>query len=239
MTATLGRSQLHQGVLFGLSACGLGVAINQFMGTDLVEQLKGGNPNPFLIGAAAWTPFALMFGCGVSVRSALALPMEHRANWIFRLTEDGATRGQQMRAVNRIVTIYVAGVPVAAGIPALWLAFGSAALIAAGVVALVGLVFVHAVLLDWRRIPFTCSYLPGKRLIAHTLVLGFAAYVLFTAAGALLVNLAIRHGTYAFAIAATLSLVAWLLNRRRLATWSSSPLLFDDELPDQPLQLGL
>jgi hypothetical protein len=239
MTATLGRSQLHQGVLLGLSACGVGIAINQFLGTDVAGRLKGGEPNPLLIGAAAWTPFALMFACGLSVRSALALPMEHRANWIFRLTEDGATRGEQMRAVNRIVTTYVPGVPVAAGIPVLWLAFGSAALIAAGVVALVGLVFVHAVLLDWRRIPFTCSYLPGKRLIAHTLVLGFAAYVLFTAAGALLVNLAVLSGTYAFAIAATLSLVAWLLNRRRLATWSSTPLLFDDELPDQPLQLGL
>jgi hypothetical protein len=165
--------------------------------------------------------------------------MDHRANWIFRLTEDKATRGEQMRAVNRIVTTYVVGVPVAAAIPILWLALGSPAAIAASVVALVGLVFVHAVLLDWRNIPFTCSYLPGKHLVAHTLVLGFAAFVLFTAAGVRLVNLAIASATYALAIACTLSLVAWLLTRRRLTGWRETPLMFDDELPDQPLQLGL
>jgi hypothetical protein len=240
ITATLGRSQLHQGVLFGLSACGLGVALNQFIGTGLIEQLKGGSRlSPVLIDAATWTPFALMFVCGLSARAALALPMEHRANWIFRLTEDKATRAEQMRAVNRIVTAYVIGLPLAATIPILWLALGSPAAIAATTVALVGLVFVHAVLVDWRRIPFTCSYLPGKHLIAHTLVLGFAAFVLFTTAGALLVHLATVSASHALVIAATLFLVAWLLKRRRLATWREAPLMFDDEFPDQPLQLGL
>lgn len=240
ITATLGRSQLHQGVLLGLSACGLGVAINQFVGTDLVGQLEGGSPpGRVVIDAVIWTPFALMFVCGLSARAALALPMDHRANWIFRLTEDEATRAEQMRAVNRIVTTYVVGIPVAAAIPILWLALGSPAAIAASVVALVGLVFVHAVLLDWRRIPFTCSYLPGKHLIAHTLVLGFAAFVLFTAAGVRLVNLAIASAIYALAIACTLCLLARLLTRRRLTGWRETPLMFDDELPDQPLQLGL
>jgi hypothetical protein len=239
-TVTLGRSQLHQGVLAGLSACGAGFAINQFIGTDLAGRLESASaPSPLLVSAATWTPFALMFVCGLSVRAALALPMEHRANWIFRLTEDKATRVHQMRAVNRIVTIYVVGLPVAAAIPVLWLALGSPALIAAGVVALVGLVFVHVVLLDWRRIPFTCSYLPGKRLIAHTLVFGFAAFVLFTAGSVQLLNLATLRARYALVIAGILALVAWLLERRRLAAWRETPLIFDDEFPDQPLQLGL
>jgi hypothetical protein len=30
-----------------------------------------------------------------------------------------------------------------------------------------------------------------------------------------------------------------MLRRRRLVTWREIPLMFDDELPDQPLQLGL
>jgi divalent metal cation (Fe/Co/Zn/Cd) transporter len=165
--------------------------------------------------------------------------MEHRANWIFRMTEDASTRCDQLRAVNGIVTGWVVGVPVAAASPLLWLAFGARSMIAAGVVALVGLVFVNAVLLGWRRIPFTCSYLPGKRLIAHTLVLGFAAFVLFTAGGVLLVHLALASTAAGIVIAFALCVIAWLLYRRRLAQWREIPLMFEDELPDQPLQLGL
>jgi hypothetical protein len=192
-----------------------------------------------LISAAIWTPFALMFVCGLGVRAALALPMEHRANWIFRLTEDKTTRCEQMRAVDRVVAAYVVGVPVLAAAPILWAAIGSTALIGAAIVALIGLVFVHVVLLDWRRIPFTCSYLPGKRLIAHTLVFGFAAFVVFTTSGVLLIRAATVNARQAVVIAAALSLVAWLLRRRRLAVWRETPLMFEDEMPDQPLQLGL
>lgn len=239
-TATLGRSQLHQGVLLGLSACGVGLAMNRLVGAGLVGRLGiGGPPSSSLISAAIWTPFALMFVCGLGVRSALALPMEHRANWIFRLTEDKTTRCEQMRAVDRVVAAYVAGVPVLAGVPILWAAIGSTALIGAAIVALIGLVFVHVVLLDWRRIPFTCSYMPGKRLIAHTLVFGFAAFVVFTTSGILLMRAAIVNARYALVIALALSLMAWLLRRRRLAVWTETPLMFEDEFPDQPLQLGL
>jgi hypothetical protein len=180
-----------------------------------------------------------MFVCGLGVRAALALPMEHRASWIFRLTEDKKTRCEQMRAVNRMVSAYVVGVPVLAAVPILWTAIGSTAVIGAAIVALIGLVFVHAVLLDWRRIPFTCSYLPGKHLVAHTLVFGFAALVVFTSAGTWLMRAATVNATHALVIGAALSLVAWLLRRRRLAVWRETPLMFEDELPDQPVQLGL
>ena len=240
ITATLGRSQLHQGVLFGLSACGVGLAMNRLMGADLAGRLGSGDPpSAALASAAMWTPFALMFVCGLGVRAALALPMEHRANWIFRLTEDKSTRCEQMRAVDQVVTTYVVGVPVAAAIPLLWVALGPTAVTAAAVVALVGLVFVHAVLLDWRRIPFTCSYLPGKRLVAHSLVFGFVAYLVFTLTGGWLVRTATAGTRQALMIATALSLVAWLLRRRRLVTWSETPLMFEDEFPDEPLQLGL
>ena len=238
--ATLHRSQLHQGVLVGLSACGVGIAMNRFIGADLGGWLGTGGPLPSsLASAAMWTPFALMFACGLGVRAALALPMEHRANWIFRLTEDEATRREQLRAVDHVVTMYVVGVPVAAALPVLWMALGPTAVIAAGIVALVGLVFVHAVLLDWRRIPFTCSYLPGKRFITHSLVLGFVAYLIFTLAGGWLVRAAAAGTKQALILAVALSIVAGLLRWRRLAIWSETPLMFEDEFPDQPVQLRL
>jgi hypothetical protein len=237
-TTTLRRSQLHQGVLLGLVACGASLEVTRLLGADVIGALRGSSPSRSLIDIATWTPFAVMFFCGVSVRAALALPLEHRANWIFRLTEDPSTRPEQMRAVTRAVTLWVTGVPLLATIPLLVLV-PSQALTSAGVVMVIGVLFVHAVLVDWRRIPFTCSYLPGKRLIAHTLVLGFAAFVLFTGAAALIVRLAApRRNAAAYVIVAGLT-VGWVLNRLRLARWRLLPLLFEDEVPDRPLQLEL
>jgi hypothetical protein len=240
-TATLARSQLHQAVVLGLSACGLALATNGLVGSELVSRLEADEPaSAVLINAATWAPFALMFVCGISIRAAVALPMTHHANWIFRLTESDDGRREQMRAVNQVVTAYVVGLSIAVTAPLLWLVLGAAdAIMAAVIIGSMGLVFVHVVLLDWRRIPFTCSYLPGKRLLAHTLVLGFAAFVLFTLAGTLLVHIALVRPAFGPAVAALLLTIAWVLRRRRFAMWKETPLIFDDDLPDQPLQLGL
>jgi hypothetical protein len=240
-SATLRRSELHQGVLLGLSACGIALTSSRLVGAGWLDRIASENPRAaFLEYLAVWTPFALMFIYGLSVRAAIALPMTHRANWIFRLTETNATRSEQMRAVERIVTGYAVGPPLVVGLPVLWSVMGwKQAAIATLVVAFVGGVFVHAVLLEWRRIPFTCSYMPGKRLIVYTVVPGFAAFVLFAAASVRLVHAALYTTEVAIVIAIVLLVIAALLRRRRFAEWRETPLMFEDELPDQPLQLGL
>jgi biotin transporter BioY len=180
-STTLRRSEVHQGVLIGLSACGVALASNRLVGAGWLGPIAGQkHDRAFLEYLAIWTPFALMFIYGLSVRAAIALPITHRANWIFRLTETAATRSDQMRAVERIVIGYTVGLPLAAGLPVLWSVIGwKDAAIATLIVAFVGGVFVHGVLSEWRRIPFTCSYMPGKRLIVYTVVPGCAAFVLF------------------------------------------------------------
>jgi hypothetical protein len=50
---------------------------------------------------------------------------------------------------------------------------------------------------------------------------------------------AILLGFLAIAIIVALSLAAWLLRRSRLAVWRRTPLMFEDELPDQAVQLHL
>jgi len=211
---TLRRSQLHQGVLVGIVACGLAVALRST--------------------APVSAPFALMFICGLAVRATLVLPIEHRANWIFRMAENPATRADQLRAVDRLVTSCVVGVPVSVALPLLWSGMGAKSLGAVAVVALTGFIFVHAVLVDWRRIPFTASYLPGKRFAAHSLVVGGACYWLLIRAGNSLALAAAADFFRALAIAVAMASLGWLLRRRRLAAWTVTPLMFEDELPDQP-----
>jgi hypothetical protein len=180
-----------------------------------------------------------MFACGVGTRAALALPIEYRANWIFQVTEDRIARREQLRAVDRIVTLYVIGVPLIAAVPLLWMAYGTNALLPFVVVAAVGLVFVHAVLLDWRRIPFTCSYLPGKRFIGHSALIGVAACVLFTLSSGGFVRLAMVDETQGIVVVASLLLIGYWLRERRLLNWTRTPLMFEDEFPDQTIQLQL
>lgn len=226
---TLRRSQLHQSVLVGLSLFGLGIAFNSILGASPRSLAR----------APYWTPFALMFASALAVRASLVLPLQHRANWIFRITEDPATRRDQFRAIDWIVAVWVAGLPAMWTVIVWWIAFDRSSAIAAVVVALIGLVFVHAVLSDWRRIPFTCSYLPGKRFVFYTLTVGILASAMFAVLGAALVSAASSSQTRAAIIVVILGLAAWWLRRRRLATWTRSPLMFEDEFPDRPLQLQL
>jgi hypothetical protein len=95
------------------------------------------------------------------------------------------------------------------------------------------------VLLDWRRIPFTCSYLPGKRFIGHSALIGFAACLLFTLAAGGLVRTAMIGQTQGLMVVSALLVIGFWLRERRLVAWRRTPLMFEDEFPDQPLQLQL
>lgn len=223
---TLRRSQLHQSVLVGLAAIGVGLVVNRVLDANLRV-------------TALWTPFVLILVCGVGVRSALALPMDHRANWIFRQTEDAAMRVDQFRAVERVVATHVVGVPVLIATPLLWMVFGPKGLVGALVITLIAGIAVHVVLRDWRRIPFTCSYLPGKRFIAGHVLRASIALTAFPLFGALFVHLALARPVNAAVIVTLFAAVAYALHRRRLAAWHREPLMFDDELPDRPLELQL
>ena len=229
LTTTFRRSELHQSVLVGLSIFGLGIALNSIIGAS---------PRA-LARAPYWTPFALMFASGVAVRATLVLPMQYRANWIFKMTENPATRRDQFRVVDYLASICLAGVPAAWSLLVWWIATGDPVPTAAVVVGLIGLVSVHAVLLDWRRIPFTCSYLPGKRFIFYSLTIAILSFAFFMAVGAALVTTARSSPTKTVAIVMILAIAAWLLRRYRLGSWGQTPLMFEDEFPDRVLELQL
>ena len=239
-TLTFRRSPLHQGALVGLAACGAALVMNGLIADNVAEWLRtGGPPSSSLVDTTIRAPFVVMFVSGIGVRTALVLPMEYRANWIFRLTEDETTRPEQLRAVDNVVAMLAVGIPVAAAVPLLWIGVGWAAIAGAAVVALVGVIFMHLVLLDWRRIPFTCSYLPGKRSLAHIFIFGMVAYLVLTISGTVLVRGATTDPMSGVLIVTVLSLLGYGLRRRRLAIWSVTPLMFEDEMPDQPQELGL
>lgn len=105
----------------------------------------------------------LMMGSAVlAARLAFAMPRDLKANWIFRLLSVGG--GSRYVAARRRALIVASAAPVctAAAIVFFWMWPWRPA--AGHLVALtfLGLILVEIALRGTQKIPFTCSYLPGR-----------------------------------------------------------------------------
>jgi hypothetical protein len=107
----------------------------------------------------------------VGTRIVFALPMDLRANWIFRIT--GVRPGPEILAASRRSLLLLSVAPI-------WLASAVLCLKlwpwrqAAGhllLLGLMGMLLSNICLHGFRKIPFTCSYLPGKSQV-HMVFLG-------------------------------------------------------------------
>jgi hypothetical protein len=241
-TATFRRSMLHQGVIVGLAACGVAFALNTVLRGELLPWLQGLNVSQReLLMSIAGVPFGLIFVLGIAARTAIALPVEPKANWVFRMTEHDGIRCDELRAAERIVAVFAALIPVALTLPLQWVAAGPRALVASALTAGFGLLWTEVLLHDWRRIPFTCSYIPGKHTVAQAFIAALGILLTFgTIIGAIEYSvLAAARPTAGIVIACVLLVAVTLLRRRRRALWRETPLMFDDELPDEIQVLAL
>ena len=148
-------------------------------------------------------------------------------------------RTDQLRAAFHTVVRLGVAVPVALIFPLQWLALGPGALAAVMVTCLCGWLFAEVLMKDWARIPFTCSYIPGKRFVPQSVLIAFVAFILTTiGTGVTLLSLTGRPGSSvpnAMLVGAVL-----LLRWRRLHKWKGTPLEFEDQLPTEihPLKLS-
>jgi len=238
---TLRRSVLHQGILVALWAAGAGLVVNSLMATDLAGWLaNGGTVSVGLMASVIWAPFALMFVASLAVRMALAVPIEPRANWVFRMTEQNDARTDQLEAAVHIVRRLGALVPIAIIAPLQWLVLGRDAIGVVAVALLFGWLLVEILMKDWARIPFTCSYIPGKGFVPQTILTGFLSFVTFTTAGAALARFSVTGRPASFALNVLLFAGVVALRRHNLNKRSGTPLAFEDQLPTEvnPLRLS-
>lgn len=230
--ATLRRSALHQGVLLGVTCCGGALALNRLVDPQVIAWLRGLSDDRFdVVLAVMGAPWLLMFGAGLATRTAIALPLEQRANWVFRITESEATRVAQLRAVVRLMRQMTVGLPLLLMAPLEWALFGPRAICALAANAACGLLWVEMLLRGWRRIPFTCSYMPGKQTAAQSTVVGIGLLVLgVSLTGAIAVGSA-RSPVFGVIAVALFGAITVAFVRARLALWNDAPLEFDDKLP--------
>ena len=152
---TLLRSDGHLQILLGFAALGLVLSAETLSSArDLHSLVRGRTPSAEYLSA----PFILAYCVIVGIRFAFEMPADLRANWIFRFWLD--PNQQHARAIARRVLLLFSlpWLAPAAFLSVLFFWGWTAALLHAAVLIACIIVFVEAMLIRFRKIPFTCSY---------------------------------------------------------------------------------
>ena len=179
VSITIRRSVLHQGLIVGLLAGAGGFVLNSLLSVTGWNEPLDTRGRSFIF-TLLWAPMAMMILAIPAIRLALSVPLDLRSNWVFRMTEDVAGRAEVAAANVRIVLAFGVAVPLALIGPLQWWVLGPSAAAIIALEALIGWLVVEWVMADWGRIPFTCSYIPGKGFVPHMFAKGFASYLVFT-----------------------------------------------------------
>lgn len=243
---TLLRSTQHRVILAFYLGIGFAVTI---MFLALIR--RGPTPSPASPPETLWRATSIVI-IGASVvmliasiigaRVVSSLPRDLRANWIFRLMP--LAGGTAFLGARRRALFAMSVLPI-------WTASAIALLLtnwplvpAAGhllVLWLLGLTLVELHLYGTPKIPFTCSYLPGRAAFQTMFWVSLVFVLMLTMAFSLFERRALDEPVL-FAVLAGLLLAAWLLTRLvttlRARGMHAAP-QFEEEPPDRLVALGV
>jgi hypothetical protein len=180
---TMARSRGHRLMLAAYASIGLVYLAHGIAG---VVKTSGGRalmqPNAQLSALPLILPFFVLLG----LRALFAIPVEPQANWIFRLTDAGHP-GPYVRAARKLM-LMAGVVPVcAAALPVYGFLWGwRMAVFHVLMCLLASMATLELLMAGFRKVPFTCPYLPGKGNLKAT----FGVYViLFLSLAFLAINI--------------------------------------------------
>jgi hypothetical protein len=193
-----------------------------------------------LIVVLLWAPMTMVFLAVPAIRLALSVPLDIRSNWIFRMTEDAAGRAEVVAANVRVVLALGVAIPLGLFWPLQWLVLGISSLGVVLIEAMIGWLLVEWLMADWCRIPFTCSYIPGKGFVPHTFVKAVGSFLLFTSVSAIVLRGCVGRPRAVFVLALILGAAAGALSVQRARRARLTDLTFEDALPTDvtPLRLN-
>jgi putative ABC transport system permease protein len=173
-------------------------------------------------------PLAVALLVTFGLRYLFSLPVEPRANWAFRMI--GGGHAAWLRAAERF-TVWCGIAPVFfAALPAAIVVLGTAR--AAAVTLLGGfaarMVF-ERLFRSWRKLPFTCSYLPGKQPAWLLLTRAIVAMPVVGMAGQFILSCSADPAAF-IALLSFEAGVCWRMRAARRKRWAETALLWD-ELP--------
>jgi hypothetical protein len=233
---TISRSRKHR--LIMSLYCGIGAAIALAYAEGLLS--TSGQPWRMPSVPIIAATFSILLFAVLGMRLTFVFPSTLPANWIFRVTADKHPL-VYLRAVRS--SLYLLGAAPALALSAvlvfaLWTP--GAALQHCIILALGSVILVERSLQGFAKLPFTCSYLPGKANLNVTLGMYAAVILSLTHFLAILETWAIGTGTR-FAILATLLalIAAWMRYQFGTVARRHSSLQFQDVPLPELLRLDI
>ncbi|HEX8712855.1 MAG TPA: hypothetical protein VF730_13340 [Terracidiphilus sp.] len=230
---SLARSRQHRVVYAFFLAIAFAVAVSTVTGVAKAHHVQ-----PVTTGFLMSTLVMLCLAV-LGLRSIFSLPVSLKANWVLQVTQ--LSPSKHYIAATRRAMLAMATVPVwltAAGLALFyrpWHQVGEHLL----VLALAGSIFTDMSLIGVSRIPFACSYLPGKSNVQYA----FWTYVLVFVPLALIFSsyeqsVLDRPLAYSLLVAELFiaALGLWLFNRHRA---KSAVLHFEELEPEVLTALGI
>jgi hypothetical protein len=230
---SLVRSRQHRVVFAFYWSIALAIALS-CLRSELSGPTEGAIPADFLISSSLIMTIAV-FG----LRNVCALPISLNANWVLRVT--------QLRAPEKYIAATRSLLLLLGVLPALLIAAflgmrlhpREQVAVHLAVLSLLGWILVEIGLLKFEKVPFTCSYLPGKANIQ--VVFWGAVFVLslLSITAALYEQKVLndpRHDAGMLAALGIAIAVLWFVNRNRAR---SAVLYFEEVTPELITTLGL
>jgi hypothetical protein len=239
-TRALLRSRQHRVLLSFYFGVGLAIVL-AYIRTPLKQRVLTSPAHPAEIDVAFFAASVIMlFLAFFGLRIVSVIPIALRANWIFRVSQVRTPR-KYLEAV-RVSWVLLGVAPV-------WLL--SAVLLLSAysrrdvskhllILALLGILLVEISLQTFRKIPFTCSYLPGKGNL-HLLFWVFLGFFLPMLAKAVKLEsqLLIRLPAFAAMVLFLVLLIPGVRYATRFLVGPNEALIFEEEEPAVLISLKL
>jgi hypothetical protein len=223
---SLWRSRQHRVAFAFFLAVVFAIALSWLRG-ELSGATPGSIPDGFIL-----STFIMMSVAVFALRSVFSLPISLTANWVLRTTQ--LSPSEKYIAVTRRMLLCFSVVPVWLISACLSFSFRPWHQVAAhlAVLALLGWILAEINLIGFYKVPFTCSYLPGKSNIQFVFW-GFFIFIITVALPAAefelrSLNDPFRFGCMMFALSGA-AIWLWAFNRRRAIT----AILYFEELPTE------
>ena len=159
---TLLRSRQHRAILAFYLGGGFAIVVVYLQGAmetmhltwmEIVRQVNG----PMLVASVL-----MLCASWLGIRTVFSLPLDLRANWLFRVTPAPASAASLPAIRRALLALSVIPVLAASAALLLWFWPWTPAAEHILVLGLLGSLLADISLKGFRKIPFTCSYLPGK-----------------------------------------------------------------------------
>jgi hypothetical protein len=230
MAKTLVHSSQHRMILMGYGGFGLAILLSGMIGMSAIVK-----PDQLVAARFIYAHVILLIFLLLGFRHLSAIPIELKANWMFQITEREG-RVEWLRAVDRFVITAGAMVMLILPFPLEIYLLGWRSMAEVILFATFGMVCYEGIFSSWDKLPFTCSYLPGKTPML-ALALGLLGLLTFLP----VVNgilLAALYKPRVYAIVMVLLVGAWArIHAMRTESWGEQLLKYDD-LPE-PVIHGL